>query len=135
MESENGLEDKKCISEGKSVEGSVVDVIGESQIADIVGGEVPTLNGNAEPSGVVTKSESLNSSGVAVKASATVQQTKNSKTIHVNRSLESRSIFCHKYCHFGLLSFLFFCPNSSFLYFGMIRFLMLEIMASQRTVT
>ncbi|XP_015900430.1 protein WVD2-like 4 isoform X1 [Ziziphus jujuba] len=83
MESENGLEDKKCISEGKSVEGSVVDVIGESQIADIVGGEVPTLNGNAEPSGVVTKSESLNSSGVAVKASATVQQTKNSKTIHV----------------------------------------------------
>lgn len=133
MESENGvsLEDKKCISEGTSLEGSVVDIMGESQNADIFGGKVPTMNGNAEPSGVVTNSESLNSSGVEVKTSATVQQTKISKTIKVNRSPE---VFFATTAILGcFLSF--FCPNSSFLFFGMIRVLILERMFFQRTVT
>lgn len=85
MESENGvaLEDEKCIS----VEKSVADMKIEDQNAGL-GEKDATLNDNAEPSEVVTKVDDLNSSGVAVKASATVLKSKNSKTIKVDRTPE-----------------------------------------------
>lgn len=94
MESENGvaLEDEKCTS----VETSVVDVKIEDQNADL-GEKVATLNENAERSEVVTKADDLNSSGVAVKASATVQKSKNSKTIKVDRT--SEVFFIHNCCY------------------------------------
>ncbi|KAF3442778.1 hypothetical protein FNV43_RR16695 [Rhamnella rubrinervis] len=78
MESENGvaLEVEKCIF----VEKSVVDMKIEDQNAAL-GEKVATLNENGEPSEVVTKANDLNSSGVAVKASAPVLKSKNSKTI------------------------------------------------------
>ncbi|CAN6719520.1 unnamed protein product [Malus baccata var. baccata] len=78
MESENGLtfEDESCVIEEKHVDVSVPDLSKQGKNAD--GNiEVPAVNGISEP---VTKDEGINSSEVAVTATATVQPGKNSKT-------------------------------------------------------
>lgn len=85
MEPETGVvfEDEKCIS----VVTSVVDMNLEDQNADL-GEKVATLNGNAEHSEAVTKSDYQNSSAVVVEGSATVLKSKNSKTNKVDRTPE-----------------------------------------------
>ncbi|KAM0978032.1 hypothetical protein ACFX13_014305 [Malus domestica] len=78
MESENGLtfEDESCVIEEKHVDVSVLDLSKQGKNAD--GNiEVPAVNGISEP---VTKDEGINSSEVAVTATATVQPGKISKT-------------------------------------------------------
>ncbi|CAN6586701.1 unnamed protein product [Malus baccata var. baccata] len=78
MESENGLifEDESCVIEEKHVDVSVPDLSKQGKNAD--GNiEVPAVTGISEP---VTKDEGINSSEVAVTATATVQPGKNSKT-------------------------------------------------------
>ncbi|CAN6577257.1 unnamed protein product [Malus baccata var. baccata] len=77
MESENGVtfDDESCVIEEKHVDVSVPSLSKEGKNAD-GNAEVPAVNGISEP---VTKDEGINSSEVAVAASATVPPGKNSK--------------------------------------------------------
>lgn len=80
MESENGLtvKDESSVMERKYVEESVLDLNKEGENAG--NSEVPTMKGKSQPA---TKTKSLKSSGMVVKASAMVPASKTLKSVKV----------------------------------------------------